>query len=258
MALPGTVLEGRGPSCDAFSFSSASKLLLAALGAVGGCGEHLVCASLLLQRADSEACYDVTLRSMLAHLKKSPQMKEDASRSPWTYLDTLCKSTMGRVPDDITALESSAQSTIDVLSAAVVLSSAVFQRQRATELVDDLWSQFWNKWVEHQLDTCSLPEVGSVDLGVVWEGWVRCHVILRSILAVRMHVGALLDDGQGGQEHADRWLCVSNGLGKMATTLASSTPGVLHLCYQQWLAEDDRCGHTEGVGEELTKSGWWW
>ena len=245
MALPGTVLEETGTSCNAVEQQQVFKLLVA----TEGYGEHMVCASLLLQRMDNEACYDAILRSSLVRLKalREPTKKETDRQSPWKHLDTLCSATMDRVPEYVTPLKSSVRNTIDTLSTAAMLASAVLPRQRTSELFDDLCSQFWNKWAEHQLDSCTVPDVhvGSGDLGVVWEGWLRCHMVLCGILAVRAHVGTLLD----GQLHVDRWLCEGDAVGRVALTLASSTPKVLHACYQQWLAGDD--GRTEGVCAEL-------
>ena len=68
-------------------------------------------------------------------------------------------------------------------------------------------------------------------------------------------MGSLLGEQDGRQTHADRWLCGGGGgdsdipLGAVVRSLASSTPSILHACYQQWLAGDDGTGQAEGVGE---------
>lgn len=258
MALPGAVLEGAGTLCSSSEQQHASKLCAEAMAAEKSCRDYqLACASILLQRAGNESsCYETLLCSSLARLR-APRERPAAKESPrlqslWKQLDALCLATLGRTPDFVTALESSVENTTDILSAAATLASAVLPPGRTSELMDDLCNRFWKEWVEHQ---CAPSSPGSGDLGVAWEGWVRCLVVLRGVQAVGTHVGSLLGEQDGRQTHTDRWLCGGGGgdsdipLGAVVRSLASSTPSILHACYQQWLAGDDGTGQAEGVGE---------
>lgn len=252
MALPGIVLEEIG-SCDQ---QHACKLLAVALAEAAEKGRsdyQLACASILLQRAENESsCYDILLCASLARLRaprKQPAAKNSSRlHSLRKQLESLCGSTLGCIPDFVTALLYSIENITDILSAAAILASAVLPPGRTSELMDDLFNRFWKEFVEHHCDLCRPSSLGSCDL----EGWVRCLVVLCGVQTIGRHVGSLLGGQDGGQAYTERWLCVSGGdgsLGRMTRSLVSSTPSILHTCYQRWLDEDESSGQTEGVGE---------